>query len=310
MEQLVKNEILRLGYKAEIIPASYYDYIRQDSKVLMEGGFLNNYQDRLVRDVFDFSLPDEWVKSFIIVATPSPSTVTVKFDLKGERIPLRIPSTYVDYNSAPVALEKLLNGLLNTAGYHVESAQELPKKWLAVRSGLGVYGRNNICYVDGFGSFVTLSAFYSDVPCAAAGVYDIRQMEECKICRACLNSCPTAAIIPDRFLVDNERCLTYFNEAGGEYDFPEWVDESAHNSVVGCTRCQLICPVNRQYISDMSETIEFAEEETELLLSGVTFEQLPEELAQKIDKLNMRDYLSALPRNLRALFNREDLVKT
>ncbi len=308
MEQLIKNEMLGLGYKAEIIPASYYEYIRQDAKALGECGFLNNFQEHLVRNVFNFSLPDAWVRSVIIVATPSPSTVTVKFDFKGKRIPLRIPSTYVDYNSAPVALEKLLNGLVNPAGYHVESAQELPRKWLAARSGLGVYGRNNICYVDGFGSFVTLSSFISDIPCTGCDLHEIRQMEECKTCKACLNNCPTAAIRPDRFLVDNERCLTYFNEAGGEYDFPEWVDESAHNSVVGCTRCQLVCPVNRQYINDISETIEFTEEETGLLLSGVKFEQLPEELAQKIDKLNMRDYLSALPRNLSVLFSREGIT--
>ena len=308
MVQQIKNEMQRLGYKAEVIPASYFEYIRQDAKALSECGFLNKYQERLVGNVFNFTLPDTEVRSIIIVASPSPSTVMIKFYLKGKRIPLRIPSTYVDYNSAPVAMEKCLNDLVNPAGYHVTSAQKLPKKWLAVRSGLGIYGRNNICYVDGFGSFATISAFYSDIPCAEGGLREIRQMEECRTCKACLNNCPTAAIRPDRFLVDAERCLTYFNEADGGHDFPEWVDGSAHNSVVGCTRCQLICPVNRKYINDRSETFEFSEEETGILLSGGTFEQLPEELAQKIDKLNLRDYLSALPRNLKVLFSREDIT--
>ncbi|HEX2946069.1 MAG TPA: 4Fe-4S double cluster binding domain-containing protein [Clostridia bacterium] len=310
MVELIKNELQKLGNKAEVVPVSFYEHIRKDANALGECGFLNKYQEGLVNGVFNYDLSAAGFRagSIIIVASPSPSTVTVAFNLGGKRIPLRIPSTYVDYNSTPVVLEAVLNKIVNQAGYHVASAQKLPKKWLAVRSGLGIYGRNNICYVEGLGSFATLSAFFSDMPCNERKLYELRQMDVCRSCRVCINNCPTGAIRQDRFLTDTERCLTYFNEAAGEHTFPDWVAPSAHNSVVGCTRCQLSCPVNKKYINDRSETFEFSEEDTGMLLSGLTFEQLPEELAKKIDKLNMRDYFSALPRNLKVLMDKEDIT--
>jgi epoxyqueuosine reductase len=202
-----------------------------------------------------------------------------------------------------VRIENYLKALLNPRGYHVLHAPKLPHKLIAVRSGLGLYGRNNICFVDGMGSFLNLAPYFSDVPCEDNTWQEIRQMDLCHTCRACMQNCPTAAIMPTRFLIDNERCLTYFNEAGGEWNFPDWIDPSSHHALYGCLRCQTACPVDAQYVKTVAEPFEFSEAETTLLMERKSFELFPDELKQKVLALGMVEYLGAIPRNLQALFN-------
>jgi epoxyqueuosine reductase len=108
--------------------------------------------------------------------------------------------------------------------------------------------------------------------------------------------------LPARFLIDNERCLTYFNEAGGEWEYPGWIDPSMHHTLYGCLRCQIVCPANRPYVNNEMEPVEFTEEETGFLLKGKPFETFPESLRQKVEALGMAEYLGAIPRNLRILF--------
>ena len=155
------------------------------------------------------------------------------------------------------------------------------------------------------GSFLNLAPYFSDIPGMEACWHDIRQMDVCSDCQACLHNCPTAAITSTRFLIDNERCLTYFNEAGGQGDFPEWIDPSSHHTLYGCSRCQTVCPANKKYLSNIIEPVEFTEEETILLWEGKPFEHFPETLKKKVKEIDMVNYLGALPRNLRVLFSRE-----
>jgi epoxyqueuosine reductase len=303
MIESVENEIFNNGDKAKLISIKYLESIKKEIEELKDTGFLNDFQKFIVNDLYELDLPETEfeIKSILVVASPSPAFVKVAFNWQGEKVPLVIPSTYIDMNSAPKIIEQYLDGFLNNTGYHIKYAPKLPRKLLAVKSGLGEYGRNNICYVDGLGSFLNLSLYFSDIPCAEENLRDIEQMDLCKTCKACLNNCPTGAIIEDRFLVNNERCLTYFNESDSKSDFPEWISPLAHNSVVGCCRCQAICPKNKEYLNNIVEPVEFNEEETLLLLEGKPLEQFSKELALKIEKLDMSDYLNALPRNLKAL---------
>ncbi|MGE5613787.1 MAG: hypothetical protein ACM3XR_05225 [Bacillota bacterium] len=74
-----------------------------------------------------------------------------------------------------------------------------------------------------------------------------------------------------------------------------------HNSIIGCMKCQGICPENSKYLSNTVEAEDFDENETRVLLEGVPFGQFPEELKHKIRGLGLREFLYALPRNLKAL---------
>jgi epoxyqueuosine reductase len=124
-------------------------------------------------------------------------------------------------------------------------------------------------------------------------------MEECDKCKACLKACPTRAINPDRFLIHAERCLTFLNE--GSEKFPEWIDPAWHNSLVGCMKCQLVCPVNKRFAKWVEEAEVFDEAETESILNGVPLDRLPPETVHKLNRSYMVDSLDVLPRNLRAV---------
>jgi epoxyqueuosine reductase len=303
----IKIEIARHGDKSSIVPVERLRDIRRDIDVLQSRESLNAFQRHVLNDIYRVESPSAGfeVRSVVIVASPSASSARLVFGWEGRRIPATLPAGYIDAASAPAGIAAYLNGFLRPLGHHVQYAPRLPRKLLAVRSGLGLYGRNNICYVEGMGSFLNLALFFSDIPCAEESWQEVRQMDVCRSCRACLRNCPTGAIMAGRFLIDNERCLTFHNEAGAECDFPEWIDPSSHNCLYGCSRCQSICPANRKNADSAVEAAEFTEEETRLLLMGESMDRFPEELERKVRALDMVQYLGALPRNLRILFGRQ-----
>lgn len=254
------------------------------------------YQERLTG--FVFNPPDHLLsaQSLVIVAYPHPPT-RITFTWNGKPLQLIIPPTYLHDKKGDQRVHDLLAATLEPMGYHITEAS-LPKKLLAVCSGLGAYGKNNICHVGGMGSFVRLAAFYSDFPCVEDNWREPQMMDACQRCSACGNKCPTRAIPEDRFLLRAERCITYHNEKPGYVPFPAWLDPSWHNCLVGCMTCQWICPQNKDFIHDVEDGATFSQEEAELLLKGSSLEQLPTALAMKIKQFDLVDFLDIFPRNL------------
>ena len=197
-------------------------------------------------------------------------------------------------------MEDLLAGTLASKGYYV-SRMKLPLKLLAVRSGLGLYGRNNIRYVPGMGSFLQLVGVYSDLPCKKDSWREAQMMERCQQCNACHLKCPTGAIPSDRFLLRADRCIVFHNERAGNIPFPTWMNPSWHNCVVGCMHCQKVCPENKDFVQWIEGKAEFSEEETALILEGVSLDQLPTTTVRKLERLDLIEYLDNLPRNLGVL---------
>ncbi|MGD2178801.1 MAG: 4Fe-4S double cluster binding domain-containing protein [Anaerolineae bacterium] len=263
------------------------------------------YQERLTGFVFEppESLPH--ARSLIVVAIRQPQ-IRLTFIWKGTRIPADVPPTYLHWQETDRQVEKLLAELLEREGYHVAPAQ-LPKKLLAVRSGLAEYGRNNITYVPGMGSFHRLVAFYSDLPCEQE--QDWREpvmMERCETCRACLRGCPSGAITAERFLLRAERCIVFHNEQPGEVPFPAWMEPSWHNCLVGCMLCQRVCPEDRDVLAWIEDRAEFSAQETALLVGGAPLDRLPAETVRKLEEHDLVELFDLLPRNLGALFGEHD----
>jgi epoxyqueuosine reductase len=124
-------------------------------------------------------------------------------------------------------------------------------------------------------------------------------MKACETCLKCLENCPTQCISTDRFLIHAENCLTWLNENEG--DFPDWVKPDWHNALIGCMRCQLICPVNKTQIKNVAEGPAFSEKETGLLLQKVPFDKLAEETREKLISISANDWYEVLTRNLSVL---------
>lgn len=254
------------------------------------------YQERL--KFFTFKPPDDFpsASSLVVVAVPCPK-IKVKFTRNGKTLQLMIPPTYQGHGETVRQIGGLLTKLLAPHGHRVVAAR-LPQKALAVRSGLAEYGRNNICYVSGMGSFVQIAAFYSDLACAEDEWREPRMMDRCQSCEACLIKCPTGAITSERFLLHAERCLVFHNERSRDHPFPSWIDPAWHNCLVGCMICQDFCPEDRMFIDWVEGDEEFSEEETSLLLKGSSIDQLPESTKAKLERLELLDSLDTLPRNL------------
>ena len=181
----------------------------------------------------------------------------------------------------------------------------LPLKPLAVRGGLADYGRNNITYVAGMGSFHHLFAFFTDIPLTQDEWREPQMLARCENCRSCLIKCPTDAIGEDRFLLHAERCLVFHNEKPAHIPFPTLFDSSWHNSIFGCMICQRYCPEDKK-VRDWVETLaEFSHEETSLLLSGSSSDLLPAATLAKLDLLELTDSLDVLPRNLSVLLDKD-----
>lgn len=236
-------------------------------------------------------------KSLIVIAVPQPH-VRVLFHHGGRKFPCLIPSNYSHKTDDKV--KDILESVLQPLGYRLEMAR-LPLKTLAARSGLGRYGRNNLVYIEGLGSYHRLVAFYSDFSVLKNNWSEPRILDECKGCTACQRVCPTGAIPSARFLLQAERCLSYFSEHQGE--FPEWIDPTWHHCLVGCLLCQRTCPVNKKVKMRTVNGPSFKQEETELFLSGTPEKELPRDTVDKLEQLSIIEYSSVLGRNLKALIS-------
>jgi epoxyqueuosine reductase len=291
------------GYQARIVSTSHLQQLQEEVSNLGSSSLLDNefYQNRLAW--FNFQVPEDLpeAQSLIIVAVPRPQTRGI-FTWNGLRRSLVLPPTYTAYDNIEEQTENLLAGILGEKGYTWKGTA-LPLKLLAVRSGLGQYGRNNICYVPGMGSFFQLVVIYSDMPCEEDAWQKATMMKSCEECDLCSRTCPTGAISSDRFLLHAERCIAYHNEKKGDVPFPKWMDASWHNCIVGCMRCQRICPHNKEFINWIGEEEEFSQEETALLLRSVPQNKLLATTLRKLEHLGLLDYLNCLPRNLSVFFD-------
>jgi len=302
--RILEKRLKEHGAECKIISASHIPELESGYNISISSQQIDKqFVISNIQNYIDFSVLDRYpsIQSLIIIATPSPE-IEVRFILEDKIHSLKIPPQYSDRDKVTGNIRRITSQLFDANGYQTFSIV-FPKKLLAVRSGLARYGKNNISYISGMGSYHRLTAFASDLPCIHDSWQKRQILDRCSKCKACLHNCPTGAISGDRFLIKAERCLTYFNERSGP--FPDWIDPKSHNSIVGCMRCQNICPENKKYKSAQVQDTIFSERETSLILKGSPFEKLPEVLQRKISDLGIKRYYKQFPRNIRVLVEKE-----
>ncbi len=292
------------GYKGKIVSAEHVPELKKVVQKLNEQHLLDPKFYDQYKSYFEFKqdvdLPE--IRSLFVISIPVPQFEAV-FHYKNEKISLLIPPTYLYGRKIINQMIELVNDILKPTGYKAVYAR-LPQKTLAVRCGLAEYGRNNITYVNGMGSFHRLTTLYSDFPTTEDNWQELRMMDLCKECTACTRKCPTGAIPMDRFLLRVEHCLTYHNENPPEFPFPDWIDSSWHNCLVGCLHCQHVCPANKKVKNWTEKGPEFSEVETKQIMEGVNFDDLLPETKMKFEESEFREYYEVLPRNLAPFFKK------
>jgi epoxyqueuosine reductase len=121
----------------------------------------------------------------------------------------------------------------------VDSGPVLEKFW-AARAGLGWIGRNSLVLRRDLGSYFFLGVVLTTLELEA----DAPAADYCGACRACVDACPTEAIV-DSAVVDSRRCISY-HTIENRGDIPQEVADKMDGWVFGCDICQEACPWNRK----------------------------------------------------------------
>jgi epoxyqueuosine reductase len=277
--------------------------LRDDFSARVRGGELDPAVVRERLGFFDFRPPESLPEaiSIIVVAIPLPRA-RLFFHWHGKLVPVAVPPAYIRFDDAGRSMQRILTEALSASGHRVAPAL-LPEKLLAARCGLAAYGRNNITYVDGMGSFLRLATFFTDLPCGTERWQEPAMLARCAGCHSCARACPTTAIAPDRFLLHTERCVVFHNERPGSIPFPDWIEPSSHACLVGCLECQRACPENVRFLNKVVEEGEFTDEETILIADGVPLDRLPASLVEKLKCSDLLCLFAILSRNLRAVLS-------
>src|SRR6056297_616155 len=176
----------------------------------------------------------------------------------------------------------------------VDSAPVLDKAW-AAKSGLGWMGKHSNLLTQQVGSFYFIAELIVDLDLD----YDTPVTDHCGTCTACIDACPTEAIVQP-YVVDGSKCISYLtielkNEIPSEFDgkLDEWM--------FGCDVCQDVCPWNR-FSKSHSEPL-FNPHPELLSFNKKDWEEITEDVFKKIFKKSAvkRTKLSGLRRNVNFL---------
>ena len=285
----------KMGYEFEIVSSTHLKEIERELDLRKKTNEFNEdfYEERLKSFRYNPAKENPECKSIVIFAVPQPKAL-IFFRLNGMDYSVYIPPTY-DI-SVDNLIEQDLNNIFQYQNIYFEKAM-VPLKLLAVRCSLSDYGRNNICYLPGKGSFFRLIAYLSNVKCGDENWREVQFMERCKTCKACIKSCPTKAIDENRFLLHAELCITFHNEHSG--NFPDFIDPSFHHCLFGCLKCQNVCPENRYRTNWIEEKEWFSEYETSFILNNKSLIEMPISTRSKLERLNIIDDYPYLSRNLK-----------
>lgn len=176
----------------------------------------------------------------------------------------------------------------------VDSAPVLDKAW-AAKSGLGWIGKHSNLLTQQVGSFYFIAELIVDIELD----YDHAVTDHCGTCTACLDACPTQAIV-EPYVVDGSKCISYFtielkNELPNEFkgSFDDWM--------FGCDVCQDVCPWNR-FSKPHKEPL-FNPHSELLSITKKDWEEITEEVFKKVFKNSavQRTKFNGLTRNINFL---------
>lgn len=140
-------------------------------------------------------------------------------------------------------LKNLVSELKNDIGdfdcrVFTDSAPIMERQW-AAKSGLGWIGKNSLLLNKKEGSYF----FLAEIICDLHLDYDVAVKDHCGTCTACIDACPTEAIIGNQ-LINANKCISYLTIELKESISPDFA-KKLDGWVFGCDICQEVCPWNK-----------------------------------------------------------------
>ncbi|RKN79519.1 tRNA epoxyqueuosine(34) reductase QueG [Ulvibacterium marinum] len=173
----------------------------------------------------------------------------------------------------------------------VDSAPVLDKAW-AAKSGLGWMGKHSNLLTQKVGSFYFIAELIVDLELD----YDAPVTDHCGSCTACIDACPTEAIV-EPYVVDGSKCISYFTiELKNE--IPTSVKDQFEDWIFGCDVCQDVCPWNR--FSKSHDEPLFHPKPELLSMTKKDWEEITEDVFRKVFQKSAvkRTKFSGLKRNI------------
>ena len=132
---------------------------------------------------------------------------------------------------------------------YVDTGPVMDKVW-AVKSGIGWLGKHTNVINKEYGSWFFIANLITNFEFQ----YSLPVEDFCGSCRACIDACPTDAII-DEYIIDANKCISYLT-IENKNDIPEKFRGKFNNWIFGCDICQDVCPWNNKF-SKISNVEEF-----------------------------------------------------
>ncbi|MBS1536966.1 MAG: tRNA epoxyqueuosine(34) reductase QueG [Bacteroidetes bacterium] len=147
---------------------------------------------------------------------------------------------------------------------YTDTGHLLEKAW-AVRAGIGWQGKhsNIISRIHGSWFFIGI------IITTARLNYDSPIEDFCGTCTACIDACPTKAIVQP-YVVDGSKCLSFWTiETKPDIEFPLEINSNMDGWIFGCDECQNVCPWNRFSVPTSESRFEPRNEELTLSLENI-----------------------------------------
>lgn len=177
----------------------------------------------------------------------------------------------------------------------VDTSPVLEKAW-AARAGFGWLGKHSNIITKEYGSWVFLGEILLNLDLE----YDEPMADHCGSCTACIDACPTDAIV-EPYVVDSNKCISYATIELRSEELPENISAKLNGWIYGCDICQDVCPWNRFEQPTDEKRFSPRHGETALAL-GVVESFTPETYAERFRKSAMkRTKITGLKRNAMSL---------
>lgn len=131
--------------------------------------------------------------------------------------------------------------------WYCDTGPAMDKAW-ARRAGIGWIGKHTNVINRRIGSWIFLAEIITDLDLD----YDLPETDHCGSCRACIDACPTNAIV-EPYILDANKCISFLTIENREDTIPGEFVPNLDNWLFGCDICQDVCPWNRKFATSSDD---------------------------------------------------------